>query len=76
MSAENKRIEQHNEMQLQKNSAPLIEIPKHINLTQSQIEEIKEKKLSQKGNLSYLLSLKIGCQVMLTANVNIEDNSK
>ena len=76
MSAENKRIEQHNEMQLQKNSAPLIVIPKHINLTQSQIEEIKEKKLSQKGKLSYLLSLKIGCQVMLTANVNIEDNSK
>ena len=76
MFAENKPIEQHNEVQLQKNSAPLIEIPKHINLTQSQIEGIKQKKLSQTGNLSYLLSLKIGCQVMLTANVNIEDNSK
>ena len=43
MFDENKPIEQHNEVQLQKNSAPLTEIPKHINLTQSQIEGIKDK---------------------------------
>ena len=39
---------------------------------QSQVEAIKQRKLSETGYLAYLLKLKIGAQFMLTANVNIE----
>ena len=49
------------------------ENPRHINLTESQIEAIKQKKICETGNLAYSLKLKNGAQVMLTANVNIED---
>ena len=45
--------------------------PRHIKLTESQIEAVKQKKISETGNLGYSLKLKIGAQVMLTANVNI-----
>ena len=49
------------------------ETPRHITLAESQIEAIKQRKISETGNLAYSLKLKIGAQVMLTANVNIED---
>ena len=77
--AENKPVEQHNEIQLYKIANELVRIqsidetPRHITLAESQIEAIKQRKISETGNLAYSLKLKIGAQVMLTANVNIED---
>ena len=68
--AENKPTEHHNEVQLDKFDSDLViiwvidEIPSHIKLTESQVEAMKH---------AYLLKLKIGAQIMLTANVNIED---
>ena len=77
--AENKPVEHHNEVQLDKIDSDLVsiqaiyEIPRHIKLTESQVEAIRQIKLSETGNLAYLLKLKIGAQIMLTANVNTED---
>ena len=77
--AENKPVEQHNEIQLVKIASELIRIqaidetPRHIKHTESQIEAIKQREISETGKLAYSLKLKIGAQVMLTANVNIED---
>ena len=77
--AENKVVEHHNEAQLDKIDSNLVfiqaidEIPRHIKLAESQVEAIKQRKLSETDNLAYLLKLKIGAQIMLTTNVNIED---
>ena len=77
--AENKVIEHHNEAQLDKTDSNLViiqaidEIPRHIKLAESQVEAIKQRKLSETDNLAYLLKLKIGAQIMLATNVNIED---
>ena len=49
------------------------ETPQHIKLTENQIEAVKQRKTCETGNLAYSLKLTIGAQVMLTANVNIED---
>ena len=38
---------------------------KDINLSQSQIDAIKQRRISEKGNLESQLQLKIGAQVML-----------
>lgn len=46
-------------------------IPKYINLTEGHIEGIKYKKSNEVDNLSDLLLLKSGCQVMLNTDVNI-----
>ena len=76
---ENKPVEHHDEVQLGKLDSDLVsiqatdEIPKHIKLTESQVEAIKQRKFSETGSLAYLWKLKIGAQIMLTANVNIED---
>ena len=49
------------------------EIPKDIVLSQSQIDAIKQRKMSETGNLESQLKLKIGAQVMLTSNLDIDD---
>ena len=49
------------------------ETPRHIKFTECQIEAIKQRKLSKTGNIACSLKLKIGAQVMLTTNVNIEN---
>ena len=78
ISAENKPVEHHNEVQLDKIDSHSVsiqvidEIPKHIKFTESQVEPIKQRKRSETGNLAYLLKLKIAAQIMLTVNVNIE----
>ena len=46
---------------------------KDINLSQSQIDAIKQRRISEKGNLESQLQLKIGAQVMLTSNLDIDD---
>ena len=77
--AEKKPVEQHNEIKLGKITSELVRIqaidktPKHIKLTESQIESIIQRKIRETGNLANSLKLKIGAQVILTANVNIED---
>ena len=76
---ENKPVEQHNEVHLVEADSNLVsiqaigDVPRHIKLTESQVEAIKQRKLSDTGNLDYLLKLKIGAKVMLTTNVNIKD---
>ena len=77
--AENKPVKQHNEIQLDKMASKLVtiqateETSRQIKLIESQIEAIKQRKISETANLAYSLKLQTGAQVMLTANVNIED---
>ena len=79
MFAENKPVKEHNETQLNTLDTQLIlvdatdEIPKDIVLSQSQIDAIKQRKMSETGNLESQLKLKIGAQVMLTSNLDIDD---
>ena len=41
-------------------------------LSQSQINGIKQRKMSQTGNLESQLKLKIGAQIMLTSNLDTD----
>ena len=49
------------------------QIAKDIALSQSQINAIKQRNMSKTGNLESQLKLKIGTQVMLTSNLDIDD---
>ena len=79
MFAENKTAKKHNETQLNTLDIQLIltdatdEIPKGTVLSQSQIYAIKQRKMSETGNLESQLKLNIGAQVMLTSNLDIDD---
>ena len=79
MFAENKRAKEHNQTQLNTLDTQLIlieaidEIPKDIVLSQSQIDAIKQRKMSETRNLESQLQLKIGAQVMLISNLDIDD---
>ena len=79
MFAEKKAAKEHNETQLNTLDTQLIlidatdEIPKDIVLSQSRIDAIKQRKMSETGNLESQLKLKIGAQVMLTSNLDIDD---
>ena len=48
------------------------EITRHIKLTESQVDALKQRELSETGNLAYLLKLKIDAQIVLTVNLNTE----
>ena len=41
-------------------------------MSQSQINGIKQRKMSQTGNLESQLKLKIGAQIMLTSNLDTD----
>ena len=77
--AENKPAKEHNETQLNTLDTQLIlidpadKIPKDIVLSQSQIDAIKQRKMSETGNLESQLKLKIGAQTTLTSNLDIDD---
>ena len=79
MFAENMSAEQHIETQLNTLDTQLIlidatdEIPNDILLSQSQIDAVKQRKMNETGNLESQLKLKIGAQVMLTSNLDIDD---
>ena len=79
MFAENKRAKEHNQTQLNTLDTQLIlieaidEIPKDIVLSQSQIDAIKQRKMSETRNLESQLQLKIGAKVMLISNLDIDD---
>ena len=49
------------------------EFPKNINVSDSQIDAIKLRKISETGNLASQLNLKVGSQVMITSNIDIND---
>ena len=74
-----KPAKEHNQTQLNTLDTQLIlieaidEIPKDIVLSQSQNDAIKQRKMSQTGNLESQLQLKIGAQVMLISNLDIDD---
>ena len=77
--AENKPAKEYNETQLNTLDTQLIlidtieETSKDIVLSKSQIDAIKQRKMSETGNLESQLKLKIGAQVMLTSNLDIDD---
>ena len=74
MFADNKPAKERNETQLNTLDTQLLlidaidEIPKDIVLSQSQIDAIKQRKMSETGNLESQFNLKIGAKVMLTSN--------
>ena len=76
---ENKPAKENNETQLNALDTQLIlidsndEIPKDIDLSQSHIDAMKQRKMSKTGNLESQLKLKISAQVMLTSNLGIDD---
>lgn len=49
------------------------EVPKDIILSGSQINAIKQWKISESGNLASQLKIKIGAQVTLISNLDIEE---
>ena len=79
MFAENKPAKEHDETQLNTLDTQLIlndaidKISKDIVLSQKQIDEIKQRKMSETGNLESQLKLKIGAKVILTSNLDIDD---
>ena len=48
------------------------EIPKDIVLSQSQIDAINQRKMSETRNLKSQLKLKIGTQIMLTSDSDVD----
>ena len=79
MFAENKPAKEHNETQLNTLDTQIIlidtidEIHKDIVLSQSQADTIKQRKMSETGNFESQLKLKVGVQVMLTSNLDIDN---
>ena len=49
------------------------EVPQEIHLSDKQTETIVARKIGGTGNLASVLNLKVGAQVMLTININLED---
>ena len=49
------------------------EFPNNINISGSQIDAIKLRKISKTGNLESQLNLKVGSQVMIMSNIDIND---
>ena len=79
MFAENKPAKEHDETQLNTLDTQIIlidtidEIHKDIVLSQSQTYTIKQRKMSETGNFESQLKLKVGVQVMLTSNLDIDN---
>ena len=71
MFAENKLVKRHNETQLNNLDSHLgcieaiDEFPKNINVSDSQIDAIKLRKISETRNLESQLNLEVGSQVTL-----------
>ena len=69
----------HNETQLNNLDSQLVfieatdEFPNNINISGSQIDAIKLRKISKTGNLESQLNLKVGSQVMIMSNIDISD---
>ena len=74
--AQNAPVNEHNQIMLDKTESqfiivPAIDIlPKDCNMN---IESLQKRKLSETENLASLLKLKVGAQIMLTKNIDIDD---
>ena len=72
MFAENKPVKRHNETELNSLDSQLVcieatdKFQKNINVSDSEIDEIKFRKISETGNLESHLNLQVGSQVMRT----------
>ena len=79
MFAENCPVIDYNELMLNEIDGQTIslsaidDIPHEVQLSDKQLETIRARKIGDTGNLASVLKLKIGAQVMLTCNINIED---
>ena len=79
MFAENCPVIDYNELMLNETDGQTIslsaidDIPHEGQLSDKQLETIRARKFGDTGNLASVLKLKIGAQVMLTCNINIED---
>ena len=61
-----------NEMEGQKLSINAIDdIPPEVQLSDKQIDAIRARKISEIGNLVSILNIKVGAQVMLASNINM-----
>ena len=49
------------------------DIPHEVQLSDKQMDAIRARKIGDTRNLVSILRIKIGAQVMLTSNINIED---
>ena len=49
------------------------EVPKEIHLSDKQTEKIRERKIGNTGNLAGVLNSKVGAEVMLTINIDLEN---
>ena len=74
MFAENKPVKRHNETQLNNLDSQLVcieaigEFPNNINVSDSQINAIKLRKINETGNLESQLNPKVGLQIMIRSN--------
>ena len=79
MLAENKTSVHYNELMLNEVLGEVISInatdeaPLEIHLSDKQGETTRAKKTGDTGNLASVLNLKVGVQVMLTINIDLED---
>ena len=79
MFAEDSPVVDYNELMLNEidgqtiSLSPTDDIPHEVQLSDKQLETIRARKNRETGNIASALKLKIGAQVMLMCNVNIED---
>ena len=79
MFAENKPSVDYNELMLNEILGEVIsinaidEVPQEIHLSDKQTETIRARKIGDTENQASVLSLKVGAQVMLTINIDLED---
>ena len=79
MHAENAPVGIHNHPILTILVTPLIvikaidKLPDNFFLSAKQLQNIQNMKLSETSNLSGVLILKIGAEIMFTSNINIDD---
>ena len=74
MFAENKPVKRHNETQLNNLDSQLVcieaidEFPKNINVSGTQIDAIKLRKINETADFESNLNLKVGAQVMIMSS--------
>ena len=79
MFTENKPSVDYNELVLNEILGEVIsinaidEVPQEIHLSDKQTETIRARKIGDTENQASVLSLKVGAQVMLTINIDLED---
>ena len=78
MFAEDKPSVDYNELMLNEigeviSINAIDEVPQEIDLSDKQAETIRARKIGDTGNFASVLNLKVGAQVMLTINTDLED---